>query len=191
MIRTVRQTPQKRPPNPSEEEKLGGWVPRPAFPTLLPRKVFRENSLSGRSPGFRLRTYSPRLPGESPPVALVRISSPVTVAGQRWNCTIFPIPTIGRPTGTFYSLSAYIPFLFAACQPSAATRFPHRPRISVRLSASGKRYSPTGMPGRRGRGKTAGRRGVSSPGPRRTSPCASCTRDHHSLRPFSQGRRSP
>jgi hypothetical protein len=29
------------------------------------------------------------------PVALVRISSPVTVAGQRWTFTIFPIPVSG------------------------------------------------------------------------------------------------
>jgi len=61
----------KKTPQPFRRGEVGGMDMGPAFPTLLPRKVIRENSLSGRSPGFRLRTYSSRLPGESPPSGLV------------------------------------------------------------------------------------------------------------------------
>src|SRR5512143_983418 len=89
------------------ENRLGeGKTARPdgeSAPALLPRKASRDLSPPGRSPGFRLPggpqgvppPYSPRLPARalvSRAVAPLRISSPVTVAGQRWTCTIFPCP---------------------------------------------------------------------------------------------------
>lgn len=70
-------------------------------------------------------------------MAWVRISSPVTVAGQRWISTIFPVPAIGRPTRTFfYDCSSIVSTGAAGVKGADGPSGPHCPKQVPRAASS-------------------------------------------------------